>query len=129
MGDKVAVRKQIRPGKGAVPGQGGNGNEIRRASCWSIDIHRNDGISAARGDMDEIRDCRCARADSRRCVKRGSEREAAKVTMLIQDALDDVDIAFRQLEFAIKLLSFCELGNIKPSDFDTDHIVFLGGET
>lgn len=49
--------------------------------------------------------------------------------MSIQDALDDVDIAFRQLEFAIKLLSFCELGNIKPSDFDTDHIVFLGGET
>ena len=68
MGDKVAVRKQIgfRPGKGAVPGQGGNGNEIRRASCRSIDIHRNDGISAARGDMNEIRDCRCARADSRR---------------------------------------------------------------
>jgi hypothetical protein len=48
--------------------------------------------------------------------------------MKIQDALDDVDIAFRQLEFAIKLLSFCELGNINPSDFDTDHIVFLGTE-
>ena len=51
----MAVRKQIgfRPGKGAVPGQGGNGNEIRRASCRSIDIHRNDGISAARGDINE----------------------------------------------------------------------------
>jgi hypothetical protein len=48
--------------------------------------------------------------------------------MTIQDALDDVEIAFRQLEFAIKLLSFCELGNIKPSDFDTDHIVFLENE-
>jgi len=48
--------------------------------------------------------------------------------MTIQDALDDVEIAFRQLEFAIKLLSFRELGNIKPSDFDTDHIVFLGNE-
>ena len=48
--------------------------------------------------------------------------------MTIQDALYDVDIAFRQLEFAIKLLSFCELGNIKPSDFDTDHIVLLGNE-
>lgn len=48
--------------------------------------------------------------------------------MTIQNALDDVDIAFRQLEFTIKLLSFCELGNIKPSDFDTDHIVLLGNE-
>ncbi len=48
--------------------------------------------------------------------------------MTIQEALCDVDIAFRQLEFTIKLLSFCELGNIKPSDFDTDHIVLLGNE-
>ncbi len=48
--------------------------------------------------------------------------------MELQNALDDVDTAFRQLEFAIKLLSFCELGNIKPSDFDTDHIVLLEGE-
>lgn len=47
---------------------------------------------------------------------------------VLQDALDDVAIAFRQLEFAIKLLSFCELGNIAPSDFDTDHIVVLGKE-
>jgi hypothetical protein len=49
-------------------------------------------------------------------------------TMKLKNALDDVDIAFRQLEFAVKLLSFCELGNIKPSDFDTDHIVLLGRE-
>ncbi len=49
--------------------------------------------------------------------------------MTVKDALEDVEIAFRQLEFAIKLLSFCELGNITPSDFDTDHIVFLGRET
>jgi hypothetical protein len=44
----------------------------------------------------------------------------------LKNALDDVDIAFRQLEFAIKLLSFCELGNIKPSEFDTNHVVLLG---
>jgi hypothetical protein len=49
--------------------------------------------------------------------------------MTIQDALEDVDIAFRQLEFAIKLLSFCELDGISPSDFDTDHTVFLGSES
>ncbi len=47
--------------------------------------------------------------------------------MSVQDALADVDIAFRQLEFSIKLLSFCELGHINPSDFDTDHLVMLAG--
>ena len=41
------------------------------------------------------------------------------------EALEDIDIAFRQLEFAIKLLSFCELGNINPKEFDTDHVVLL----
>ena len=45
-----------------------------------------------------------------------------------QDALIDLDFAFRQLEFTIKLLSFCELGQINPSEFDTDHIVELGNE-
>jgi hypothetical protein len=45
-----------------------------------------------------------------------------------QDALFDLEIAFRQLEFTIKLLSFCELGHINPSDFDTDHIIELGSE-
>jgi hypothetical protein len=48
--------------------------------------------------------------------------------MGLEEALYDVDIAFRQLEFAIKLLSFCERGNIDPSDFDTDHIVMTGAE-
>ncbi len=48
--------------------------------------------------------------------------------MQVQDALTDLDLAFRQLEFTIKLLSFCELGHINPVDFDTDHIVELGNE-
>jgi hypothetical protein len=47
---------------------------------------------------------------------------------LIEDALLDVEIAFRQLEFAIRLLSYCELDHIAPADFDTDHIVELGNE-
>ena len=47
--------------------------------------------------------------------------------MEIQEALEDIEIAFRQLEFAIKLLSFCEFGNINPADFDTDHVVLLEG--
>lgn len=48
--------------------------------------------------------------------------------MTLSEALKDVEIAFLQLEFAIKLLSFCELGNIEPSKFDTDHIVTLEPE-
>ena len=47
--------------------------------------------------------------------------------MEIQEALEDIEIAFQQLEFAVKLLSFCELGNINPADFDTDHVVLLEG--
>jgi hypothetical protein len=45
--------------------------------------------------------------------------------MEIHEALEDIEIVFRQLEFAIKLLSFCELGNIDPKEFDTDHVVLL----
>ncbi len=43
----------------------------------------------------------------------------------IGEALEDVEIGFRQLEFTIKLLSFCELGNVSPSAFDSDHLVQL----
>ncbi len=49
--------------------------------------------------------------------------------MKLKNALEDVEIAFRQLEFAIKLLSFCELGHISPSDFDIDHHVMLKDES
>jgi hypothetical protein len=43
----------------------------------------------------------------------------------MREAIEDVEIAFRQLEFAIKLLSYCELGKINPVEFDTDHLVQL----
>jgi len=43
----------------------------------------------------------------------------------MREAIEDVDIGFRQLEFAIKLLSFCELGKINPCEFDSDHVVQL----
>jgi hypothetical protein len=39
--------------------------------------------------------------------------------MEIHEALEDIEITFRQLEFAVKLLSFCECGNIDPNKFDT----------
>lgn len=45
--------------------------------------------------------------------------------MAIREALEDVEIGFRQLEFAIKLLSFCELEKIDPAAFDTEHLVQL----
>lgn len=45
--------------------------------------------------------------------------------MTFSDALEDIRVAFKQLEFAIKLLSYCELGKLLPSDFDTDHLVEL----
>lgn len=45
--------------------------------------------------------------------------------MELHAVLEDIDIVFRQLEFAIKLLSFAELENIDPKAFDTDHVVML----
>jgi hypothetical protein len=44
----------------------------------------------------------------------------------MREVIEDVEIGFRQLEFAIKLLSYCELGKIPPAEFDTDHLVQLG---
>jgi hypothetical protein len=43
----------------------------------------------------------------------------------MREAIEDVEIGFRQLEFAIKLLSFRELGKINPREFDSDHLVQL----
>jgi hypothetical protein len=44
-------------------------------------------------------------------------------------ALENVALGFLQLEFAIRLLSYCEMEMIKPSDFDAPHLTFLeGGE-
>ena len=45
--------------------------------------------------------------------------------MTLDDALTDVNIAFLQVEFDLKMLSYCELGKIKPTEFDTDQIVRL----
>ncbi len=45
--------------------------------------------------------------------------------MTLNEALEDLEIAFLQLEFVIRLLSYCELKKIDPSEFDTDHTVLL----
>jgi hypothetical protein len=44
---------------------------------------------------------------------------------MLTETLKEVNIAFSQLEFAIRLLSYCDLGRIKPSDFDTPHLTQL----
>ena len=43
----------------------------------------------------------------------------------LNDALEDVRIAFLQVEFSIKLLSYCEQEKIDPADFDLNEIVLL----
>lgn len=45
--------------------------------------------------------------------------------MTLNDALTDVDIAFLQVEFSIKLLSHCEREKFNSAEFDTDQIVLL----
>ena len=45
--------------------------------------------------------------------------------MEVSETLEDIEIVFRHLAFTIKMLSFCELGNINPKDFDTHHTVML----
>lgn len=45
--------------------------------------------------------------------------------MTLDEALTDVKIAFLQVEFSIKLLSYCELQKISLAEFDTEQIVLL----
>lgn len=47
------------------------------------------------------------------------------IAMTIDEALKDIEIAFLQVEFTLKLLTFCECGKIDPGEFDTDHQVRL----
>ena len=45
--------------------------------------------------------------------------------MTLDEALCDVKIAFLQVEFSIKILSYCQQKKINPSEFDLDEIVLL----
>ena len=44
------------------------------------------------------------------------------------DALTDLEIVFRQVEFSIRLLSYCERAKIDPTEFDTGRAVLLEKE-
>jgi hypothetical protein len=48
-----------------------------------------------------------------------------EASAMLTETLHEVNIAFQQLEFAVRLLSYCELSLIRPSDFDTDHLTQL----
>ena len=48
--------------------------------------------------------------------------------MTLDEALADVAIAFRHVEFSIKLLSHCERGKLDPAEFDTHQVVLLQHE-
>ena len=48
--------------------------------------------------------------------------------MTLDEALTDIKIAFLQVEFSIKLLSYCELEKINPVEFDAEQIVQLEHE-
>ena len=48
--------------------------------------------------------------------------------MTLDDALVDVGISFLQVEFSIKLLSYCEFDRIRPAEFDTHQVVLLEQE-
>ena len=45
--------------------------------------------------------------------------------MALTEVLEDIRLSFRQLEFSIRLLTWCERGNIAPKEFDDEHIVKL----
>ncbi len=47
---------------------------------------------------------------------------------MLESALLDVEQAFKQLEFAIKLMCYCELGELDKDKFDTDLTILLGEE-
>ena len=47
----------------------------------------------------------------------------------LSEALADVGYAFRHLEFAIKLMCYCESGHLDLSNFDSDTTILLKSES
>ena len=45
--------------------------------------------------------------------------------MTLEEALTDVKIAFLQVEFAVKLHSYCEFDKVNLPEFDKDEIILL----
>ena len=53
---------------------------------------------------------------------------ALRAMCKLENTITDVDIAFQQLEFAIKLMCYCELGHLDIENFDTDVTILLEKE-
>ncbi len=47
---------------------------------------------------------------------------------MLESALSDVEHAFKQLEFAIKLMCYCERGDLDKEKFDSDVTILLDEE-
>jgi hypothetical protein len=45
--------------------------------------------------------------------------------MALADVIADIELSYKQLEFSIRLLTYCENGNLDPGKFDDDHVVAL----
>jgi hypothetical protein len=48
--------------------------------------------------------------------------------MSVKESLINVEIAFKQLEFSIKLMCYCENGHLSKNEFDTDVLILLEQE-
>jgi hypothetical protein len=48
---------------------------------------------------------------------------------MLAEAIENAEIAFRQFEFSIRLLSYAELGKIEAAEFGRDHITRLHNGT
>jgi hypothetical protein len=44
---------------------------------------------------------------------------------MLTEAIENAEIAFKQFEFNVRLLSFCELGHVDQSVFGRDHLTKL----
>jgi hypothetical protein len=45
--------------------------------------------------------------------------------MALADVIADIELSYRQLEFSIRMLTYCEMGHLNPEEFDDDHVIAL----
>jgi Family of unknown function (DUF5677) len=102
---------------------GENGQTLQRLLRRFTELPQNEPAEAR--VTPNFEENKSAEASAQRDTREPSKAVAPTVTEALKHALEDVEIAFTQLEFVIKLLSYSELGHIKPEDFDTDHLVKL----
>jgi hypothetical protein len=45
--------------------------------------------------------------------------------MALAEVIEDIELSYKQFEFAIRLLTYCEVGNLDAKKFDDDHVIDL----